>query len=101
MSYISPPSVLKASLETLPSKQTQKVLRVLRWYQKYGDALVGEKVLSNINLSELQRLLAEPKDNLMFECYPVAKVQARYLQRRLRQSFDFQSYAYFVECEAD
>jgi len=79
----------------------QKVIRVLRWYEKDGDALIGERLLNNINLSELQKLFGEPKDNLMFECYPINQLQATFLQRRLKQSFDFRSYAYFLECDAD
>jgi hypothetical protein len=79
----------------------QKVIRVLRWYEKDGDALIGERMLNNINLSELQKLFGEPKDNLMFECYPITQLQARFLQRTLKQSFDLRSYAYFLECDAD
>ena len=94
MSYISPPSTLKVS-----PKIKQQVIRVLRWYEKNGDALVGEQVL-NLDLHWLQKLFGESRDSLMFECYPVSRMQARYLQRRLRRSFDLDSYAYFLECDA-
>ena len=87
--------------ELVVPELNQKVIRVLRWYEKDGDALIGEKLLNNINLSELQRLFGEPKNNLMFECYPITQLQARFLQRRLKQSFDLSSYAYFLECDAD
>jgi hypothetical protein len=89
------------SSETLLSRPNNQVLRILRWYEKHGDALVGETVLNNINLSELQWLFGETKDNLMFECYPLTNIQAKYLQIKLKQDFDLQSYAYFLECETD
>ena len=108
--YIVDAGVSKEKIKTKqPVHQTdlivpnpsQTVIRVLRWYEKNGDALIGERLLNNINLSELQRLFDEPQDNLMFECYPVNQLQARYLEGRLKQSFDLHSYAYFLECNAD
>jgi hypothetical protein len=92
---------LTHQVEFVAPELNQKVIRVLRWYEKDGDALIGERLLNNINLSELQKLFGEPKDNLMFECYPINQLQARFLQRRLKQSFDLRSYAYFLECDAD
>lgn len=56
--------------ELIDPNPSQTVARVLRWYEKNGDALIGERLLNNINLSELQRLFDEPQDNLMFECCP-------------------------------
>jgi len=88
-------------VELVTPNLNQKVIRMLRWYAKDGDALIGERLLNNINLSELQKLFGEPKDNLMFECYPITQLQARFLQTRLKQSFDFRSYAYFLECDAN
>lgn len=86
-------------IQATSPKPKQQVIRVLRWYKKDGDALVGEQVL-NLNLRSLQKLFGESRDSLMFECYPVSRMQARYLQRRLRRSFDLDSYAYFLECDA-
>ena len=86
-------------IQTSSPKPKQQVIRVLRWYEKNGDALVGEQVL-NIDLRWLQKLFGESRDSLMFECYPVSRMQARYLQRRLRRAFDLDSYAYFLECDA-
>ena len=86
-------------IQTSSPKPKQQVIRVLRWYEKNGDALVGEQVL-NIDLRSLQKLFGESRDSLMFECYPVSRMQARYLQRRLRRTFNLDSYAYFLECDA-
>jgi hypothetical protein len=42
------------------------VQRVVRWYDKYGSNLVGEKVLNNVNLSNLQNLFrVESKSELI------------------------------------
>ncbi len=90
---------LVSGIETQRLARNYQVERVLRWYEKQGDALVGEKVLSNIELSELQQLFDQPLDNLMYECYLVTDEQVNYLQERLNQTFDLQSYEYFVDCD--
>jgi len=85
--------------QTSSPKPKHQVIRVLRWYEKSSDALVGEQVL-NLDLHRLQKLFGESADSLMFECYPVSRIQARYLQKRLKRLFDLGSYAYFLECDA-
>ena len=76
------------------------VRRILRWYKKDGDGLVGEQVL-NLDLRWLQKLFGEPRDSLMFECYPVSKMQARRLSKRIEYLFNLDFYDYFLEGFAD
>ena len=57
-----------------------QVVRVLRWHEKNGDDLVGEQVL-NLDLLWLQKLFGESRDSLMFECYPVSRMQASRVSR--------------------
>lgn len=79
---------------------TVKITRVLRWYEKKGDAFVGEHVL-DLNLNWLQKLFGESKDALMLECYPVSRSQARRLSKKANCVINFDSYAYFLEAFGD
>lgn len=87
------------------SEQTQrvsrpKINRVLRWFEKEGDNLVGEKVISNINLEHLQKLFGIDSENPMYDCYSVESAeQINYLQNSLNLELDTRSYDYLVECD--
>lgn len=76
------------------------VRRILRWYEKDGDALVGEQIL-NIDLRWLQKLFGESRDSLMFECYPVSKIQAKRLGKKMKCLLNLNSFDYFLESFAD
>jgi len=86
-----------ASLSLL---QKDKYIRMLRWFEKKGNQLVGESPLPNIELTELQELFQEDSDNLMFECYEIGPQQADYFQQKLNQPLDLESYDYFIDCDA-
>jgi hypothetical protein len=77
-----------------------KVNRVLRWYEKDGDALIGETILRKFSLTELQHILNEPNDSPMFFSYQLTDKQVSYFQRKLKQAFDLSAYEYFLECDA-
>ncbi|MBV9386310.1 MAG: hypothetical protein JOZ78_07770 [Chroococcidiopsidaceae cyanobacterium CP_BM_ER_R8_30] len=78
-----------------------KVERVLRWFEKKESNLVGEKVLDNIKIEQLQHLFEISPDNPMYDCYPVeTSEQIEYFQKLLNFQLDPQSYEYFVECDA-
>jgi hypothetical protein len=78
-----------------------KVERVLRWFEKEGNNLVGEKVLDDVKLEQLQELFGIPPENPMYDCYPVESFeQIEYFQKLLNCKLDPQSYEYFVECDA-
>ena len=74
--------------------------RMIRWYEKKGDQLVGELSLPNISLTELQELFHESPDDLMFECYLISDQQANYFQQKINQKLDLDSYDYFLDCDA-
>ncbi|MER3475769.1 MAG: hypothetical protein C4287_03305, partial [Leptolyngbya sp. ERB_1_2] len=61
--------------ESTLSSDASSVVRVLRWYEKEGDRLVGEAVFHSLGLPELQMLFRESADNLMADCYPVSAAQ--------------------------
>jgi hypothetical protein len=77
-----------------------KVNRVLRWYEKNGNALIGETVLRKFSLTELQNILNEPTDSAMFFSYQLTDQQVGYFQGKLKQTFDLSAYEYFLECDA-
>jgi hypothetical protein len=80
-------------------KQNYRLVRSLRWYEKQGDVLVGQKILDSMSLSDLQDIFGEPKNDLMIENYQVAESEAKYFERKLNQPIDLNAYDYFLECE--
>ena len=79
----------------------QEVQRVIRWFEKDGDNLVGEKPIGDVTLSTLQKLFGISRENPMYDCYPVEfPEQTEYLQKVLNVEIDTQSYDYFLECDA-
>jgi hypothetical protein len=88
------------------SEQTQrrskpKINRVLRWFEKEGENLIGQKTIDNISLEQLQKLFGIDSQNPMYDCYLVeSDEQINYLQSLLDFQLDTQSYDYLVECEA-
>lgn len=78
-----------------------KVERVLRWFEKEGNNLVGEEVLDDVRLEQLQKLFVISPENPMYDCYPVeSSDQIEYFQKLLNCRLDTYSYEYFVECDA-
>lgn len=77
-----------------------QVNRLLRWYEKEGNALVGEVILKGFSITELQKILDEPADSDMFFSYELTSEQVKYFQHKLTQTFDVNAYAYFLECDA-
>lgn len=82
-------------------KRTLRTERVIRWFEKDGEALVGELRLDTVELPKLQRLFNLPEDNLMYDCYPIkTKRQIKYIQKTTHHPIDPWSYDYFLECDA-
>ena len=77
-----------------------KVNRLLRWYEKDGNALIGETALKGCSLTELQKILNEPTNSPMFFSYQLTGEQVSYFERKLKQAFDLSAYEYFLECDA-
>jgi hypothetical protein len=92
-------------LENIFSNQTKeasrpKIDRVLRWFEKGGDDLVGEKAINNVNLEHLQKLFKIEPENPMYDCYSVESLeQINYLQSLLNFKLNRKSYDYFIECD--
>ena len=100
MSFLSSNASLWRSTELDENLTSLPVERVVCAYEKEGDRLISEFVLQDANLAELQNLFDEPEQNSMIECYPIARTQADYLQKRFHLVFDFDAFDYFLECNA-
>lgn len=90
----------KIHARSTSGSDADSVVRVLRWYEKSGDQLVGEAVLNALKLPELQRLFEESSDNLMVDCFPVSKAQINQLQKEMAEPIDLSAYDYYLECDA-
>ncbi|MBD2081174.1 hypothetical protein [Leptolyngbya sp. FACHB-17] len=91
---------IKVQARSTSSQDAHSVIRVLRWYEKSGDRLVGETVLNSLDLPELQRLFQEATDNLIVDSYPVSIAQVDRLQHEIAERIDLSAYDYYVECDA-
>ncbi|GCL37134.1 hypothetical protein IQ227_13245 [Anabaena aphanizomenioides LEGE 00250] len=77
------------------------VQRVIRWYDKYGDDFIGEKVLEDVNLSHLQSLFKVESINPMYDCYLIeCTEQKKYLENTFSLEIYTDLYDYFIECDA-
>ena len=77
-----------------------RVERLIRWYEKKGNALIGETILKILSLDDLQKILGEPVESPMFFSYELTSEQVKYFQEYLEQDFDPNAYDYFLECDA-
>jgi hypothetical protein len=75
-----------------------RLRRTLTWYERDGDALVGEVDLKSIPLAQLRRWFKVSASNQMVDSYPVGRQQAEHLQVALGRPIHLQRYSYFVEC---
>lgn len=76
------------------------VNRVLRWFEKEGDELIGEKKIDNISLESLQKLFGIDSENPMYDCYLLESAeQISYLQNILNLELNTKSYDYLIECD--
>lgn len=103
---INPNLSTEQTVDTFSNKTQRiskpKIERVLRWFKKEKDDLVGEKNISNINLKHLQKLFEIDSENPMYDCYLVESTeQINYLQNLLNFELNRKSYDYFIECDRE
>lgn len=77
-----------------------RVNRWLRWYEKDGDAFVGEVPLKGLSLARLQVLFDVPAHDPMYDSCPVRTEHVASLQTKIDHAIDLEHYAYFVEADA-
>lgn len=69
---------------------------LLEWYEKGGDALVGDEALPGLSVHSLREILSLPRDMAVADLQPVTLEHARRLAAHVRHSFDFDAHDYFV-----
>lgn len=75
--------------------------RFLRSFEKEGENLVGEKLLNNVNIEELQKLFKVDSNNPMYDCYLIEnQEQFDYLQNKFNISLNNKLYDYYLETDA-
>ena len=77
-----------------------QVHRVLRWFDRVSDELVGSAPILGVKLVDLQRMFGVEPDNPMYDCYPVTPTQASQIQACVDAPILLDKYDYFVEADA-
>jgi hypothetical protein len=77
-----------------------RLRRTLAWYERDGDALIGEVDLRSIPLTHLRRWFGLGASNPMVDSFPVGPKQAEQLQAALGRAIYLDRYSYFVEGSA-
>lgn len=76
-----------------------RVRRLLRWYDRRSDELIGSAPLHDVDSAALRRMFDRPDDDPMYEAYPVAASQASQLQAWVDVPILLDRFAYFVETD--
>ncbi|MGI0482065.1 DUF7683 domain-containing protein [Geminocystis sp. CENA526] len=76
------------------------IKRLLRSFEKKGENLVGETLLNNVSLEELQKLFKVDSSNPMYDCYLIEnKEQFDYLQNKFNVKLNDELYDYYLETD--
>ncbi len=76
------------------------ILRFVIAYRRSNDQ-AQEKLPLHMALAGLQLLFGRPKDDPMYDAYPVTEDQRATLEKLLGKSLDFSRFEYFVEAWRD
>ena len=74
------------------------VVRVLSYFDKHGDDLVGEYRLVDIDLPALQALFGVETEDPMYDAWPVGPAEMAVLRDHIAGEIDQERYDYFLEC---
>jgi hypothetical protein len=74
-----------------------KIARVLRWFDKTSDWLVGEEALSRVGVDALRELFEAAHADPMIGVYPIGPKEAEVLQPQIDHLIDRDQFVYFVE----
>lgn len=76
-----------------------KIERLISWFSKNNEALIGEIAIDTIELDTLKKIF-KPKadDPLMYNPYLINEEIAKKLQQHLSFDFDFEKFIYQLDC---
>lgn len=87
--------------ENEPKESSYKVKKFLRWFEKQGENLVGEKHIPSSNIEELQKLFNVDSNNPMYDCYLLEnKEQFDYFENELNILLNDTLYDYYLEADS-
>jgi hypothetical protein len=75
------------------------VRRVVRWYSKSTEKVVGEVEIT-APLSELQGVFGEPSDERMYDCFPIHEEEAPFIEMHIGVKLRLGQFDYFLESDA-
>ena len=99
-------SIKVGRLERLSRSQQERkvkaprVIRIVRWFDRNTDKIVGSAPLRGISLESLQRMFGIDRKDPMYDCSPITESQATQLQAFLDVPLQLDRYDYFVEADA-
>ena len=71
----------------------------LRWYKTYGADVVGEEIIDDITLHDLQDIFDVYINSCQFNCWHVKTKHVRLLKKLITHKFSIRKYIYFIEQE--
>ncbi|MCX2679368.1 hypothetical protein OOZ15_05380 [Galbibacter sp. EGI 63066] len=77
-----------------------KIQRCITFYEKKGDTFIGDRILSEeeVSLRELKEIFGySEKDSLLYEQYDINNEIASMLSDKIDFTFNFDKYDYFLE----
>ena len=77
-----------------------KVRRLIRYFDKKADPLLGEIDFPEVSLRKLQQMFNIPESNPMYDCYIIEGANAEFFMNLTGKKFDLEKYVYFLECDA-
>jgi hypothetical protein len=90
----------KAILDSNFTEKEYKIQRFLRWFQKDGDELVGEKLISEFNYDELHKIFNINLENPMSDSYLLeSSEQFNYFCEKLNLVINNDLYDYYLEVD--
>lgn len=81
-------------------KEPSWLERVIEYFSRATDELVGECVLPQVELATLQRVWGAPPIEPMVECFAIEEGQAPFFRQLVGIAFDFSRYGYFLAAYA-
>ncbi len=83
-------------------KMEHRLIRTLTCFSNTDERLVFDVQLQDFNLQDFQKEFKESSDNPMYDSYEISVKNLPFLKTYLPKSicinWDFNKYAYFIEC---
>ncbi|HWZ21967.1 MAG TPA: hypothetical protein VNW06_04900 [Cytophagaceae bacterium] len=76
-----------------------KVVRLISWFDKFDDTLIGEYNVDNVSLEVFKSIFnPPPEDYLMYNPYTITEEEVEKLKNVIDFEFDFNKYFYQLDC---